>query len=315
MPKIKRLPTLLFACLLALLFTGRSFASAYDGKPKLVVIIVIDQFRGDYLERYRADFKGHGFRLFLDRGAYFPDCYYDYANLFTAPGHATIGTGAYTDGHGIGTNEWWDLNRNKQRQVSSVEDERYRLVGLPETAAPSKPEDPADKSPSYPIGASPRNLRASTVGDELRLATQGQAHLFGISLKDRSAILPAGATANAAYWIDPASGHFVTSTFYRPQLPDWATAFNTGGRPEQALKDANATAANKFYDEVGRTPAANAYELDFARALIKGEQLGKQATTDMLTISLSANDILGHQVGPDSASEKLMVGRPRHRPR
>ena len=307
MPKIQRLPTLLFACLLALSFTGRAIASAYDGKPKLVVILVIDQFRGDYLERYRADFKGHGFRLFLDRGAYFPDCYYDYANLFTAPGHATIGTGAYTDGHGIGTNEWWDLSRNKQRPVSSVEDERYRLVGLPETTAPAKPEDPADKSASYPIGASPRNLRASTVGDELRLATQGQSHLFGISLKDRSAILPSGATANAAYWIDPASGHFVTSTFYRSELPEWASAFNTGGRPEQALKEASASAADKFYDEVGRTPAANAYELDFARALIKGEQLGKQATTDMLTISLSANDILGHEVGPDSAPEKLMV--------
>src|ERR1700728_4072322 len=84
---------------------------AYAGKPKLVVIMVIDQFRGDYLERYRAELKGRGFRLLLDEGAWFPDCYYNYANTKTAPGHATIGTGAYTDGHGIDSNDWWDASR------------------------------------------------------------------------------------------------------------------------------------------------------------------------------------------------------------
>ena len=83
--------------------------SAYNAHPKLAIILVIDQFRGDYLDRYRADFKGRGFNLFLDHGAYFPDCYYDYANTKTAPGHSTIGTGAYTDGHGIASNDWWDL--------------------------------------------------------------------------------------------------------------------------------------------------------------------------------------------------------------
>ena len=103
-------------------------ASAYDGKPKLVVLVVIDQFREDYLERYRADLKAqHGFRLFLDHGAYFPDCYYDYANTKTAPGHATLGTGAYTDGHGINSNEWWDLSRNTKRPITSVEDDRYKI--------------------------------------------------------------------------------------------------------------------------------------------------------------------------------------------
>ncbi len=112
-------------------------ASAYDAHPKLVVILVIDQFRADYLQRYRSDFKGRGFRLFLDRGAYFPDCYYGYANTKTAPGHATLGTGAYTDGHGINSNEWWDLARNKQRPVSSVEDERYTLVTAPFAPPPS----------------------------------------------------------------------------------------------------------------------------------------------------------------------------------
>jgi predicted AlkP superfamily pyrophosphatase or phosphodiesterase len=279
--------------------------SAYNAHPKLAIILVIDQFREDYLERYRADFKGRGFRLFLDKGAYFPDCYYDYANTMTAPGHSTIGTGAYTNGHGIAGNEWWDLSRNTERPVTSVEDERYALVGAP---AGSK------TSP----GASPRNLRASTVGDELRLATAGQAKLFGVSLKDRAAILPSGSAANAAYWIDQKSGAFITSTFYQPQLPEWAAAFNASGRAAQAQQEAQVfTAANgikpsayggdSFYGFVGSTPAANSYELDFARALITGEQLGQHPVTDLLTISLSANDILGHAVGPDSPAEHAMV--------
>jgi arylsulfatase A-like enzyme len=309
MPKLKRFLFLFAGFFLPLAFPWQSTASVYDDHPKLVVVIVIDQFRGDYLERYRADFKGRGFRLFLDHGAYFPDCYYDYANTKTAPGHATLGTGAYTDGHGIAGNEWWDLGRSQERPVSSVEDERYRLVGLPDSSIPSKAPGAPPNALNYVIGASPRNLRASTVGDELRLATQGKSKVFGISLKDRAAILPSGATANAAFWIDPASGYFVTSTFYASQLPDWAVAFNTGGRPQQAVQEANTQSTTSFYELVGRTPAANAYELDFARALIKGEQLGKDGATDLVTISLSANDIQGHQLGPDSSSEKAMVDR------
>src|SRR5271154_1816847 len=184
--------------------------SAYNAHPRLAIILVIDQFREDYLERYRADLKGRGFKLFLDKGAYFPDCYYDYANTKTAPGHSTIGTGAYSDGHGIANNDWWDLSRNTTREITSVEDERYALVGVPASAQSTTPEP----------GASPRNLRASTVGDELRLATNGRSKVFGLSLKDRASILPSGAAANAAYWIDPASGAFITSTFYQQQLPE-----------------------------------------------------------------------------------------------
>ena len=268
--------------------------SAWNGHPKLAIILVIDQFRGDYLDRFRADFKGRGFNLFLQKGAYFPDCYYDYANTKTAPGHATIGTGAYTDGHGISSNDWWDLARNQDRPVSSVEDEHYRLVGLPNAAKPI-------------TGSSPRNLLASTIGDELRIATQGQAKVFGISLKDRAAILPSGAAANGAFWIDPASGVFVTSTFYMSQLPDWVTAFNTGGAIAQAEQDAGVSDVKNFYSQVGATPAANTYEINFAEALIQGEQLGQHDVTDLLTLSLSANDIMGHAKGPDSAEEQQMV--------
>src|SRR6202167_5987795 len=170
----------LLVALLVLPGTPLAQASAYDAHPRLVIILVVDQFRADALDRYRADFKGRGFRLFLDKGAYFEDCYYDYANTKTAPGHATIGTGAYTDGHGISGNDWWDLARNPERPITSVEDERYHLVGLPANAKPAS-------------GTSPRNLLASTVGDELRLATAGESKVFGVSLKDRAAILPAGA--------------------------------------------------------------------------------------------------------------------------
>ncbi len=299
--------------------------SAYNAHPKLAIILVIDQFREDYLERYRADFKGRGFKLFLDKGAYFPDCYYDYANTKTAPGHSTIGTGAYSDGHGIANNDWWDLGRNKDRPITSVEDERYALVGMPSGLIAGTASKPAP-------GSSPRNLRASTVGDELRLATAGQAKVFGISLKDRAAILPAGSAANAAYWIDPQSGAFVTSTYYQQQLPDWAIAFNASGRAAQATQEAqtfanapqagttympapgplapgspSSAAPANFYSFVGRTPAANSYELDFARSLIVGEQLGQHSVTDLVTISLSANDILGHAVGPDAPAERAMV--------
>jgi hypothetical protein len=289
----KRSVCRLLVALLVFPFTPLAQASAYDAHPRLVIILVVDQFRADYLDRYRADFKGRGFRLFLDSGAYFEDCYYDYANTKTAPGHATIGTGAYTDGHGISSNEWWDLSRNKTRPVTSVEDDRYRIVG----------QIHPDKSP----GASPLNLRASTVGDELRLATLGQARVFGISLKDRASILPAGYAANGAYWIDHASGAFITSSYYMDALPDWATAFNTGDRATQAMQEAGVPGTRDFYEAVGSTPAANAYELDFARALITGEQLGTHPATDLLTLSLSANDIVGHATGPDSPQSRQMV--------
>ena len=281
-------------------------ADAYHATPKLVVILVIDQFRGDYLDRYRDSITApNGFNLFLRRGAYFNDCMYAYANTKTAPGHATIGTGAYTDGHSIGSNEWWDLARNTDRVISSVEDERYRLIGTFDDL-PVPP--PPAVSPAAPrAGASPRNLLATTIGDELRLATAGESKVFGISLKDRASILPAGQSANGAYWIDNATGRFVTSSYYMSALPAWVTAFNKGPRILQAVKEAGLDDTTQFYALVGRTPAANAYELDFAQALIANEHLGQHKSTDVLTVSLSANDILGHQLGPDADSQREMV--------
>src|SRR6266446_911847 len=148
-----RLPRWWYGALVLLACIPAAWASAYNARPKLVVVIVIDQFRADYLERYRDQFGEGGFRFFLDRGAYFTDCNYDYANMRTGPGHATLFTGSYTNGHGIIANEWWDPQT--KRMVSSVEDDTTKLVGV---AGDAK-------------GASPHNLMASTLGDELKLAT------------------------------------------------------------------------------------------------------------------------------------------------
>src|SRR5438445_10145837 len=148
----------------SLLLSGSSFASAYNGRPKLIVVIVIDQFRGDYLERYRDQFGDAGFRFLLDHGAYFPNCNYNYANTRTAPGHSTLFTGAYSNGHGIAANEWWD--QKKKRMVTSVEDDATKLVGVA-----------GDKIAGEKTGASPHNLLADTLGDELKLATQGKSRV------------------------------------------------------------------------------------------------------------------------------------------
>jgi predicted AlkP superfamily pyrophosphatase or phosphodiesterase len=267
-------------------------ADAYHAKPKLVVVLVLDQFRGDYLDRYRDDFKtANGFNLFLKRGAYFTDCYYDYGNTMTAPGHSTIGTGAYTNGHGISLNDWWDLKRSTTHAISSVEDERYAIVGDPD---------------SKEVGASPLNELASTLGDEVVLATRGQSKLFGISMKDRAAILTSGHASNGAFWLDHASGKFVTSTYWEPQLPAWAQAFNASGRADQAMHEAGA-APGRFYEDVGKSPASISYLLDFAKALVTGEQLGRHDVTDVLTISISSTDILGHIVGPDAPEQRAMI--------
>jgi len=284
-------------------------ASAYSGRPKLIVVIVIDQFRGDYLERYRDQFGDAGFRLLLDHGAYFPNCNYNYANTHTAPGHATLFTGAYSNGHGIVANEYWD--QKKKRMVTSVEDDDTKMVGV----AGDKSGDKA--------GASPHNLLADTLGDELKLATQGKSRVFGVSLKDRAAVLPGGFAADAAYWIEPKSGAWITSTYYRNELPRWVQDFNStrpakywdrdwkGAQGMLLRSTAHRKAKNGedagFYEVIGPTTFGNEYELEFARELIVYENVGRGPATDLLAISLSPNDILGHQVGPDSPEMQQMA--------
>jgi len=293
------------AVLALLFFSVPAFASAYNGHPRLIVVIVIDQFRGDYLERYRDQFGDGGFRMLLDHGSYFPNCNYNYANTRTAPGHSTLFTGAYSNGHGIVSNEWWD--QKKRKMVTSVEDDATKLVGVEGSQT----------------GASPHNLLADTLGDELKLATQGKARVFGISLKDRAAILPGGFAANGAYWIDPKTGAFITSTYYRNDLPPWVQNFNST-RPakywDREWKDAQgvvlrSTAHRKrkdgtdagFYEVIGSTTFANEYEFEFAKELVVYENVGRGPATDLLALSLSPNDILGHQVGPDTPEMQQMA--------
>src|SRR5580704_5238738 len=211
------------APLITLLPVVPARADVYHATPKLVIVLVLDQFRGDYLERYRDDFKTpSGFNLFLKRGAYFTDCYYDYANTETAAGHSTIGTGAYSSGHGIALNQWWDLTRSTDHAVSSVEDERYDIVG--------------DHGPTD-VGASPRNELASTLGDEVKLATRGRSKVYGVSLKDRAAILTSGHASDGAFWLDHDSGHFVSSTYWGSKLPEVVEVFNKSGRSEKAIAE------------------------------------------------------------------------------
>src|SRR6266481_1487426 len=301
-----RLPRSLSVALLLFVSIPAAFASAYNARPKLVVVIVIDQFRGDYLERYRDQFGDGGFRVFLDRGAHFTDCNYDYANTRTGPGHATLFSGTYTNGHGIVANEWWDPL--KKKRVTSVQDDATKLVGVTSTAP----------------GTSPHNLMSDTLGDELKLATGGKARVFAISLKDRAAVFAAGFSGDGAYWIDPKSGTWISSTYYRQELPEWARNFNGSHRTDKYWNrewkdnDGNvlgSTAPRKekegspasFYQVIGSTPFANDYEFEFAKELVVYEKLGAGPATDLLTISLSANDILGHRVGPDSPEMRSMA--------
>jgi len=289
---------------LILLVVTCAFASTYNGRPKLVVIIVVDQMRGDMIERYHDQFTDGGFRLLMDRGAWFSSCYYNYANTRTGPGHATIGTGTYTLGHGILANEWYDPELKKF--VTSVEDAKTTLLGADVTGA----------------GSSPHNLLSDTFADEAKLASGGKARVFGVALKDRAAILPVGFTANAAFWIDHETGAWLTSTYYMQKAPDWLLKFNSEKRADKYLnlewKDASgkvlrSTALTQngkkqgFYEVVGATPYASDYTFEFVRELVENEKLGTGPNTDVLVVSLSNNDILQHKVGPDSEQEKAMM--------
>ena len=287
----------LSVCLILFCFPP-CFGDAYDAKPKLVVILVFDQFRGDYLDRYRAEFKAkNGWNLFLKQGAHFTDCYYDYANLVTAAGHATIGTGAYTDGHWIPLNEWYEPGPDGTlRSVSSVADDRYTLVGAP-------------AGTKNLTGASPHREMATTLGDELVLATGGRARVYGVSMKDRAAILTSGHATKGAFWVDHATGVWETSTYWMKELPAWAQQFNASDHVAIARKNSGVEQGS-FYELVGRSVASVVYQLDFAEALIAGEKLGDNPAhvPDMITISISSTDINGHAFGPDDPSqEKLIV--------
>jgi len=280
----------------------------FPNRPKLVVVLVIDQFRYDYLLRFRPFFSKGGFNLLLDGGAVFTDCRYDYASTITGPGHATLLTGAYSNLHGIIENEWYD--RLQHRQVYCVEDLSTRTVA-------------SRQGSSATPGFSPRNLVGSTLGDELRAATDFRSKVISISLKDRAAILMGGHSPTAAYWYDSGAGRFVTSTYYEATLPAWVEEFNhpspaqpycgekwqalpeTPGAPAKVFSHFEPSAGEpcpdpKFLGWLNNTPYMNQIELAFASQAVRNERLGQGPETDLLAVSLSENDYLGHAFGPYS---------------
>ncbi|HKD35744.1 MAG TPA: alkaline phosphatase family protein, partial [Pirellulales bacterium] len=185
-------------------------------KPvRLVVGIVIDQFRYDYLTRFQDQFGEGGFKRLLNGGAVFTNANYIHVPTYTACGHATFMSGSTPALDGIIGNEWFD--RESGKRITSVTDAKVKLVGGREGAA----------------GMSPSRMLGSTIGDELKLASGGQAKVIGISLKDRSAILPAGKHPNGAYWYDLGTGNLVSSTYYFSDLPDWVKKFNKEMRPDR----------------------------------------------------------------------------------
>ncbi len=272
-------------------------------KPKLVVVIVIDQFRYDYLTRFRADYTG-GLARLLDRGAVFTNAAYRQFPTVTAVGHSIIMSGAMPALSGIIDNAWFD--RGLSRTVTSVSDDATQLLG----GGPGP-------------GSSPRKLLASTVGDEMKMACRGKCRAIGISLKDRAAILPAGHMADGAYWFDSRSGTFVSSTFYFKDLPEWVRSFN-GARPADRYANAEWTplapsqdypafrkkmpgAGPDLYGALEASPYANDLVEAFTERAVEAEDLGGHAATDLLTVSFSANDYVGHAVGPDAPEVRDMA--------
>ncbi|PWU03775.1 MAG: hypothetical protein C5B51_18275 [Terriglobia bacterium] len=254
-------------------------------KPKLVVAIVVDQFRYDYLTRFRSEYSA-GLDKLLTSGAVFTNARYEQFPTVTAVGHSTFLSGATPSISGIINNQWFE--REDGREVTSVSDPRTKLLG----------GTPGD-------GSSPERLLVSTVGDELKIAHAGRPRVIGISLKDRAAILPSGHMANGAYWFDSVTGNFVSSTFYFADLPGWVKDFN---QTHHADKFAGASWLNhkmpldlkQLYSAMVASPFGNEMVESFAERALEAEQLGKHQDPDVLTVSFSSNDYVGHELGPDS---------------
>ena len=269
------------------------------GRPALVLLIAVDQFRYDYLPRFQGQYKG-GLKLLLEKGADFVNANLEHYPSVTAIGHSTMLSGATPATSGIIGNDWYD--RESGKQVTSVSDDTVRLLGG-----------------SGGLGSSPRRLLVSTVGDELKRSGSASSKVIGLSMKDRGAILPAGHMANAAYWYDEATGDFVSSTYFFPHLPAWVKKFNDekrgnafAGRIWQPAADGTierrmpGTPGPGLYSAVYGSPFGNDLLELFAERTIDAEKLGQRQTTDLISISFSSNDVIGHALGPDSPEVKAV---------
>ncbi len=258
-------------------------------QPKLVLTIVVDQFRYDYLTRFGSEFTG-GLKHFWDRGAVFTEANYEAAPTVTAVGHSTVLSGATPSVSGIAGNTWWD--REAGKNVQSITDDQAKPLG-------------------GGAGASPRRLLVSTIGDELKISGKG-GKVFGVSLKDRAAILPAGRMADGAFWFDGRSGGFVSSDYYFAALPGWVTQFN-GSHPADQFAGKTwvggtmPAAGPQLAAAIDASPFGDDMVHEFALRLLAAERLGTGTQTDLLSVSYSSVDYVGHAKGPDSPEIHDMV--------
>jgi len=261
---------------IALFFVAALQVSAAGGhpqfgeRPKLVVGIVVDQMRWDYLSRYYDKFGEGGFRRLIDQGYSFDNCLINYLPTVTAIGHTSAYTGTTPAFHGICGNNFFIDGRKTYCCSDSI------------VAPVGSDNEKAGRM-------SPRNLLSTTIGDQLRLHTDFRSKVIGVSYKERAAILPAGHSANAAYWLDTKNRQFITSTYYMQELPKWAKDFNA--------KLAKNAEFKKVGKDVGLYPLTGHITTDMTIAAIKGERLGQGDDTDMLCVSYSQTDVIGHKWG------------------
>ena len=295
-----------------------SETATVPNQPKLVVGLVVDQMRYDFLYRYYDKYSTGGFKRLMNEGFNCRNNHYDYAPTVTAAGHAAIFTGSVPAINGIIGNEWF--NQKTGKSVYCVEDSSVTTVG----------------STTKSGLMSPKNLLVSTITDQLKIANNFQSKTIGIALKDRGAILPAGHTANAAYWFDSKDGSWITSSFYMKDLPQWVKDFNAAKIPQKYMMEGwktllpieqytESTADNVPFESklsgektptfphelaaqagvnllevIRTTPFGNSITKDLALAAIQNENLGKSPKTDFLTVSFSSTDYVGHSFGPNS---------------
>ncbi|WP_233522458.1 alkaline phosphatase PafA [Chitinophaga silvatica] len=297
---------------------GLNATAQVNEKPKLIVGIVVDQMRWDYLYRYYDRYEAGGFKRMLGEGFSCENTYISHLPSFTAVGHSTIYTGSIPAIHGITGNDWPDQITG--RKWYCTEDTIVQPVGT--TGSEGR--------------MSPRNLLATTITDELRLATNFRSKVVGVSLKDRASILPAGHNPNGAFWYDDSNSNFVTSSWYMNELPDWVKKFNNKKEPAKLMSRSWETMypiksykLNSTEDDVAwegtskgekapvfphelkevfknepgiirSTPFGNTLTLSFANAAVEGYDLGKGEATDFLTINCASTDYVGHKYGPNS---------------
>lgn len=300
-------------------FTAQTKKTNTLERPKLVVGLVVDQMRWDYLYRFYDKYEEGGFKRLLNEGYSLNNVHINYLPTYTAIGHTTIYTGSVPAIHGISGNNWYDKATGKD--VYCTGDDTVKPVGTSNVENGSH---------------SPRNMWSTTIGDELRLATNFQAKVVGVSLKDRASILPAGHNPTGAYWYDDSTGNFVTSTYYRNELPAWVDNFNKAKVGDQLVKNGwNTLLPVAQYTEsspdnspwegllgsaktptfpyknlaadyqkkkgvIRTTPFGNTLTLKLAEAAVQGEQLGADAITDLLAVNLASTDYAGHEFGPNA---------------